>query len=336
MRNVVIRTLGISITLFAVTAHQAFAQPPADVQPAVKCNRLVTNGWVDATSAQILGQRIFGYDFQEDPDDLYFIADPGFNTAGASALPPGLPLGFNVLSGADFELSGNLTYWNGIGAVQFGLLPSGESIALSFSSSSVSIGGSLGEQPGFTIQTPGATGAVHRHLSSVISGTGIPANGIYLMALELTVPGLEDSLPFFFVYKNGVAESAQNLAIDWVKSNLIYPLGDFNLDHSVSTADIPAMLDALTDLSTFQATHQLSNAELLGLGDMDGDCKITNTDLQPLLDLVAGEEPHVVPEPSALILAAFASLAGLQRSCSRWKLLRRSHCNSGERPELET
>jgi hypothetical protein len=323
MKSSLMNTLRMVCFAFALAAFAASAnaQLPIDVRPAAKCDRIIIGGWVDATSAFVPNQRVFGYDFQEDPDFPYFISDPGFNTAGPSTLPAGQPLSFNVLSGADFGLPSNLGYWSGSGPISFSAPPSDETIQLRLSSASVAVGNTLGEQNGFTIQTISGTGSVHRHLSSVISGgAGVPASGIYLMALELTVPSLEDSLPFFLVYKNGVDEVAQTLAMDWVKSHFIYPLGDFNLDHSLSSADIQPMLKALTDLSAYQAESQLSDGELFGIGDINGDCKITNADIQPLLNLIAaGEGPQMVPEPSSLILAVFGSMAAwnLMRSARR-------------------
>ncbi len=66
-----------------------------------------------------------------------------------------------------------------------------------------------------------------------------------------------------------------------------YPKGDFNLDHAVTTADIPAMFTAFADLSNFQASNSLSNADFQFLADVNSDGLVNNRDLQPLLDLVA-------------------------------------------------
>ncbi len=42
----------------------------------------------------------------------------------------------------------------------------------------------------------------------------------------------------------------------------------------------------MSDLSHFQSLHGLSNAKMLAIGDLNGDGKISNLDLQPLLNLV--------------------------------------------------
>jgi Dockerin type I domain len=88
--------------------------------------------------------------------------------------------------------------------------------------------------------------------------------------------------------------------------------GDFNLDHHVNAADVPAMLNALTDLNSYQAAMSLSNAGLLSIGDINGDGKITNADLQALLAQLKSGSGSVdaVPEPATFALLALA-LPGL-------------------------
>jgi hypothetical protein len=84
--------------------------------------------------------------------------------------------------------------------------------------------------------------------------------------------------------------------------------GDFNQDGQLTGADITAMLVALTDLDAYKASHNLSDANLLAIGDLDHSTFLSNADLQPLLDLVAtgGGALASVPEPSSLMLFALA------------------------------
>ncbi len=60
--------------------------------------------------------------------------------------------------------------------------------------------------------------------------------------------------------------------------------GDFTLNSQLGADDLPAMLSALTDLTGFQAQHGLSNAEMLAIGDLNGDGRVSNADIQSLLD----------------------------------------------------
>jgi hypothetical protein len=59
--------------------------------------------------------------------------------------------------------------------------------------------------------------------------------------------------------------------------------GNLNGDGSADIGDISATMSALTDLSKFQQMHGLSDSAMLALGDLNGDGKFTNTDLQAQL-----------------------------------------------------
>ncbi len=67
----------------------------------------------------------------------------------------------------------------------------------------------------------------------------------------------------------------------------LYP-GDFNRDGSLSAADLPAMLSALTDLDAYLTSKSLSPTDLVAIGDLSGDGNVSNRDIQPLLDALAG------------------------------------------------
>ena len=51
--------------------------------------------------------------------------------------------------------------------------------------------------------------------------------------------------------------------------------------------DILVMLSALTDIPGYLATHPLSPAQFKAIADFDGDNKLTNRDIQGMLDEVA-------------------------------------------------
>ncbi len=92
--------------------------------------------------------------------------------------------------------------------------------------------------------------------------------------------------------------------------------GDFNRDNALSSADVQAMLSAMTDLSQYQADMSLSVNDLLEIGDLNGDGKLTNADIQALLELSANAgsgTTTAVPEPNAIILAVVLALASLAK-----------------------
>ena len=81
--------------------------------------------------------------------------------------------------------------------------------------------------------------------------------------------------------------------------------GDFNNDGKLNTSDLPLMLSALTDLTSYQSTYGFTNPDLLAIGDFNGDHLLNNVDLQGLLNALgsgAGGAANV-PEPSSCWLA---------------------------------
>jgi hypothetical protein len=66
--------------------------------------------------------------------------------------------------------------------------------------------------------------------------------------------------------------------------------GDFDRDGARTTADLAAMLRALTNLDDYRASHGgMSPEDLLAIGDLDGDGQLTNRDIQSLLNRLAQE-----------------------------------------------
>lgn len=76
-------------------------------------------------------------------------------------------------------------------------------------------------------------------------------------------------------------------------------------------ADIGAAEAALADLNKDQATHRnLTSAQLISIGDLNGDGLVTNAELQGFINLLAngGASGSVtaLPTPSAFVLLALA------------------------------
>jgi hypothetical protein len=311
------------LVLLASYAGVALAQH-ADVRPRVSDGMIFTDGFIDATSETIPDLRIFGYDFQEDPADPYFAADPGFNAAAGSGLPGGSQLRFNILSGADFDLPANLSFWDGTDKnaaepgvqVQFGLVPGGETLRLGFASGSVVVGTGLGEMSGFAIQTVNANGAIHRHLSSFLDAgsAAFPAEGVYLFPLELTSSdtAVRDSDPLFFVYNNGRTEEQHDLAIDWVESNLLVVSSAWNVDANGNwwqqanwTANVPNAAGAVASFGsiiTQPCTVTIDAPVTVGRIELDNASAYTVAGAGPLtLDAKSGAaEIHVTSGSHAI------------------------------------
>ena len=147
-----------------------------------------------------------------------------------------------------------------------------------------------------------------------ILGTAFGGNGITTFAL----PDLRGRVALgadYGIGLNGLTSMPLGLK-DGVESLSLTPdqvplRGDVNRDGHVDGADIPAMLQALTDLNAYQTKYSLPAAATLAIGDLNGDGKVTNADLQALLTLLksGGGSLAAVPEPASIVLLAFALAA---------------------------
>lgn len=179
--------------------------------------------------------RIAEGEFGESPNPAYRADEPGLEsdpdellTHGETPLPGGALVGFDV---ATFTLGGStksLFYWDGTGAPDFVsvALPHELKISDSTSTFSVQTAGAA-SAPGFDFALtadgsgPDPAGFLHSHLLFDLvdsSGMGIvnPAVGVYAFATKLSVEGLVDSEPVYWVLANGVDESIHEAAIDYI------------------------------------------------------------------------------------------------------------------------
>ncbi|HZZ29258.1 MAG TPA: neprosin family prolyl endopeptidase [Pirellulales bacterium] len=98
--------------------------------------------------------------------------------------------------------------------------------------------------------------------------------------------------------------------------------GDFNRNGHVDASDILAAEKALTDLNGYETQYGVTTPNLQLIGDLNSDGKVTNADLQGLLNLLlsGGGSASTVPEPNAAVLAGIAAAVAL--------LARRRRCLS--------
>jgi hypothetical protein len=219
----------VLILLLGVTSHRAAAQiitpvTGSDVLPRVVAGKIVTDAHDDATLAEVPNVRVFGYSFQRDPDDPYFITDPGFNAPAGSGLPAG-----NVLS---FTTRDTLGYWSGNRSSVVALTPPplGEGLAYTFGSQATQLTGTSGVGGGIQIGTIASNGSIHRHMNAFLldathdptnSFDGHPSDGVYVATLSLgTGGGIADSDPLYMVYGDGVDRSAVDRAKFQIRNHL--------------------------------------------------------------------------------------------------------------------
>jgi hypothetical protein len=88
---------------------------------------------------------------------------------------------------------------------------------------------------------------------------------------------------------------------------LITPPGDVNFDGHVDAKDIAAMMKAMTNETGYAQSVGVSKSELETVGDVNGDGKFNNADLQKLLNILkTGRGSTSVPEPASYSLALLA------------------------------
>lgn len=90
--------------------------------------------------------------------------------------------------------------------------------------------------------------------------------------------------------------------------------GDFDRDGHANVADVAAAESALADLIKYRSSHgNMTAAQLVSIGDLNGDTMVTNADLQGLIVLLAngggGGLIAAVPEPASLVILALGALA---------------------------
>jgi hypothetical protein len=187
----------------------------------------------------ILGLKVFGYDFGENPLDPYIIGDPGFNngTAATVGIAPndGVLPANSVLSIAPIT---NLLFWDGTGAVNFAAAPL--NVQLGFKRGSITgLLSGTGLDAAFpTIGSTGAAGRLHVHTESQLlySGDANPAlpnapDGVYAFGalLSLSAGGAAPSDPIYFVFNNGLSEELHDSAITYFETAAVPEPGTWAL-----------------------------------------------------------------------------------------------------------
>ena len=90
------------------------------------------------------------------------------------------------------------------------------------------------------------------------------------------------------------------------------PFPDFNYDGAITVADLAPMMAAMGSPQTFMAANNLSSDDFLSMGDLNGDGKVDNSDVQGLIAMLASgggsASLAAVPEPSAICLLAAGAI----------------------------
>lgn len=203
----------------------------ADLVPYLSSGRILTGAHSDLDDLTAESQRVFGYDFGEDPGDPWFIGDPGFNNGAAfttafpnaGVLPGSTVLAISVAAGS----YGPLHYWNGTGAVNFTPVGGGVEINLNKGSNNLRIGASTLSGT-LSVGTTTASGRIHQHLETSIgtggSGSGFTTlgapDGLYAIGLVLTAGGFSSD-PAYVVYNVNMSEEIHDQGMAWYETHVV-------------------------------------------------------------------------------------------------------------------
>jgi hypothetical protein len=291
----------------------------------------------DNGNALVLPVRVFYRDLDYLPDGTSFGSDPGYSAVspinvpdGYFALPPSTPLSFDMMA---YSIGGagvsNLWYWNGQGDVNF--QPAvGQNFKLSVGNNSISVNGAAAGVTGLTIQLTTSTGSMHFHPSYYLTSTsgGVPAEGVYMIAQELRMPGLINSLPYYTLFvTNAISDAAYVDAQNWAKSDMVVP-GDVNNDGAVNGLDLSMVL------GKWLTKAPAGDNKYLPAGDANYDGAVNGLDLSLVLghwlQTAATMNGNVVtttsvPEPAtfaqAMSAAALVALGARRAARARRRAL---------------
>lgn len=188
----------------------------------------------------------------------YTIDSPGFTSfSGSDALPGGEALSWDFMpmtidSGLHAGYRSTLMYWDGLGGTaEFGpTTTDAYEFSIIGTAGSATAQGSDQLEEGSIIATTPPNGAIHVHPFYFLDDNGdqlnttLPASGIYLLALRLTIGNLEPSDPVFMIWATPELEvlPAIQPTFSWVNARVDSLVmerlpGDYNADGTVDAAD---------------------------------------------------------------------------------------------------
>ncbi len=245
-----VRNWILFIVATALTPGASAQLHTGDIVLAVQESAIVT-GAGNPSQGTFEERRVFGATLGNPFPN--FTNSPGFDCL-AGTFPTGSAVGFNLRDA--------LLVWNGSSFEPTG----GEVMQVSFLSASATSG--QGFVAGFTIGVSGS-GSWHNHLGFLLQQGNAPAieNGVYMLQMELfsTSASIDESKPFFMLFRRNASQADLDAATAYVTANLLDPSmpGDADGDGDVDFADLNIVL------SEFNTTGQNLAGDLDGDGDVD-------------------------------------------------------------------
>ena len=191
--------------------------------------------------------------FDKRLDGAYVSVDPGFNSVPypcnaeptLAPLPPttGLYVDFLTATPTGGGPPRNLLYWDGLdddlngldqNDVVWSAVPIDEIIRIEEVGAIATADGGTSEIAGIHVQNTTATGNIHDHIKFSVrrSGGGLASPGLYLLHLDLTMPGFAEGAPIFAIYETpGIAVDTKVAARNQVENQISQPLCNDGIDN---------------------------------------------------------------------------------------------------------
>lgn len=167
--------------------------------------------------------------------DTFFLTDgPGVVApedadelgTGFQLLPAATDVYFNFKKfGLEDGVQTNLAYWDGTGEANFAPVSAGYSMEIYETVGPMtyraSVDGSATDVSGFAFTKTCSEGGIHKHPNYCLDGDGFaPVEGFYLFSMEIAMPGMKTTKPYFIVMETDQAPLVLGTAVDWVNNNL--------------------------------------------------------------------------------------------------------------------
>jgi hypothetical protein len=192
------------LALTALVAAPAFAQIEGDVHFTVESGKITIGLIAEDESSTVPGLRVF---FGELGLDIPNVGtDPGW-LALDGTFAASTPLSFDFL--------GSLKRWNGSS-----FSAAAETMTLAFGPANATTPAADSFAPGFALNTDDE-GGLHDHPSFTLNAPA--SDGIYLLPLQFSAPGLTASDPVWMLWGQNASESDIAAAYDYSLANIPAP-----------------------------------------------------------------------------------------------------------------
>ena len=127
-----------------------------------------------------------------------------------------------------------------------------------------------------------------------------------------TAGGLAYASGSYHIFGNNGSVAYHGTATSSTALNNLVLRGDLNQDGKVNASDVTSMFSALTNLSSYQATHSINshtftNSDMLAALDTNRDASINNADLQALLTELQNPSAATAPVSKATALSSLTT-----------------------------